>query len=189
MARPLPICSGLPASSSLLLQIQQEARSAFSHLSCEQLDFCSFHLGQEVTTIAMLTWLGNLYIRSPQGRATPVIPCACNPGLRTGTSRPSSGGLLLSLPPMAPLVPPELSSGLWLTIAQCLARGLCALPLGTAAFFPHQPPYLRNWRLAADWALLSWLRKGLAPSLMKEIVVFEVVYLCLFYLIWTLQIH
>lgn len=107
-----------------------------------------------------------------QGQPEPLLECCL------GHRRTASKQCCLTIS----LVRPELSSGLWFTIAQCLAAGLCALPLGTAAFFPHQPPSLRNWRLAADWTVLSWLRKGLAPSLMKEIVVFEVVYLCLFLL-------
>lgn len=108
-----------------------------------------------------------------QGQPEPLPECCL------GHRRTASKQCCLTIS----LVRPELSSGLnlWLTIAQCLAAGSCALPLGTAAFFPHQPPSLRNWRLAAHWALLSWLRKGLTPSLMKEIVVFEVVYYCLFF--------
>lgn len=95
---------GFQLSSSLLLQIQQEARAAFSPLSCEQLVFCSFHLGQEVTTIAILTWLGNLYPIST-GKSHTCHPLSLQPWTKDwnckaflwwASSQPSSHGTVSS---------------------------------------------------------------------------------------------
>lgn len=149
--------------------------------SCELLVFCSFRQGPELTAIAMLTWLGNLYIQSPQGRAMLANPCPCNPGLRTSTSRPSSGGPLPSSHGTVSstrvifwsLIDHSTMSGHRVV---CTTSGNYSLPPTSTAISQELEACSR---LDLQVALL--VEKGLAPSLIKEIVLFEVVQTGLYY--------
>lgn len=117
---------------------------------------CFAHLVPERTTTVKLTRLGSPGTQSPLETTMPASLCPCNLGSVADTSMPSIHGLLCNSPPMALSVQPQLSSGLWLTTAQCLAGGLFGPLLGSATSFLHGDSSPESLQFEGCWAVFFW---------------------------------
>lgn len=156
-----PFCSWLPAS--LFMSSPYPAKSLFCLLPHPMSCLFLAPFVQVQTTMARLTWLGNLCNWSPQGTAMPAILCPCKgdwylQGL-------SLMGFFASLHPWHCQLNQNVLVLCW---PQCTTSG-------NSSFFRTLPLISQEVAVCIRLGFGLLVEKGLAPSLMKVMAFFDLI--------------